>query len=333
MLNLSELKKLVNAEPTANLGSVEQMVLSFLKGEKEALSLVKTLSGGDLELGINNYLEDSTLELWLAALSLNNLNLFIKVNNRELNLKLKDWVLQNSELATLKAEVNLETLHCKLPEINLTAIFVELNIPVDCSQIPEFTASLQLVDESPNQYFASQLVRINGGYKLVVGDGENQVEERISWWKENLVKQIQIATVCVALFGAIEVKADDTAAALNAAKGAALAIPEVKETVEQVSKRVTKAAEKIVEETGTKIPVTVVGYGVKAAIDQKVEVKKINLNSLGLAMDSSMAIGFDGTVNLGLGGKTPMLDNGTYKIQGSTGNGNSSVEFKLNFGF
>lgn len=339
MFNLTELKNaLQNSEELTDLSSLEQVVFSYLQGNLESKIIVKTLSASEIDLGLNNYLDNSTMDLWLSAVNLQNLNLFLKLNNLEINTQLKNWIGIQSDLKIIKCQVNLETLNCKLEQNNLTGIFSQLNISVDCSEITEFVASLQLVEESANQYFAAQLIFINGGYKLVVGDGENQESERINWWQQNLVKPIQIATVCLALFAANGAKADDAQkdAAINAARGAIMSTEqgkEIKETVEQLQKKVTQAAEKIVKESGTEIPVTVVGYGVKAAMDKKVEIKKTSLQSIGLAMDANMAIGFDGSMNLGIGGKTPFLDNGNYKIQGATGGGANSIEMKLNFEF
>jgi hypothetical protein len=338
MVNLIELKRLATTgEQPTNLTSVEKIVLAYLQGEGDSKELVKKIPLSELDHSLTHYVDEVTLPLWLNVLSVKTLPLFLQLKNSDITTYLKDWLREQKDLHELPCEVNLASWHCKLKDSNLTKIFTELNLPVDCSEVEPFVSSLKLLEESPNQYFTAQLIYLNHGYKLVLGEGENQEANRINWWQQNLVKPVQIAVVCMALFGAVEAQADDqSGAALNAAKNAALSTEQgkqIKETVDQLQKRVTKAAEKMVKETGTQIPVTVVGYGVKAAIDQKVEIKNTSLNSLGLAMDANMAIGFDGTMNLGVGGKTPFLDNGKYKLEGTTGSGKQSIEMKLNFEF
>lgn len=345
MNNLNKLKLLVKqSTQVPELSDLEQIVLDYLTPEisLQALEAVKDISRADLQMGIEEFSDESTKKLWLSVLNWQNFSLFLNQADHLYDDEVKEWSVQQGPMQVIGGEFNVQKLSFKLSDSTLHNLFSKLNFNFNLSEVLAFAEQLKFLDETLDQYFPAKLVWQAGEYKLLVGQ-ESKVSSqtsRVNWWQEHLAKPIQAVSICIVLFSSVNALAQssDVSSAVEHAKQAALQQPGIKEKVQDMSKKVENLGKDLanqVKDTPAEIPVTIVGYGVKAAVDQKIEVKgkNVEIKSLGVAVDYNLAVGFDSSVQMGIGGKNPLMDQGTYKLQGVKNHQEEKIELNLNFEF
>ena len=228
----------------------------------------------------------------------------------------------------------MKTYNFKISDASVGATLQSLNYDIDLSEVENFKEQLNLLEESDDQYFDAVLSYNGKNFTLTLGQKENIIAERTSFWKQNLVTAIKAGVLCTAIFAMSEVKADEeTKAAISSATKAGMAQPEVKEMVKKTIKSAEKNAKEFVKETGSEIPATIVGYGLKSAVEGKVQMKGKGLKQLGVPMDYDIAVGFDSSYSLGVGGKNPYMKGSDYKLEGTHKSGEQKIEMKVNFEF
>lgn len=335
MLSLQQLK---NQDFSGDqiMTNVEKIVLAFLTPEisLEAIEQAKKLSKEELSEAISVYYDSSTANLFHSCLNWSNIEIFLKEENDQLRTYLNDWLGQQENFKTIKGQINLKTLNFKVNNDKVKSVLTLLDFDIDLSEIDNFKNQLELLDESIDQYFDACLLFNGKGFVLSLGQVEYKQPERVDFWKTHLSSAIKATVLASILFAATDLKAnDDAKRAISHATKAVMAQPEVKEAVDRTIKNAEKNAKEFVKETGTTIPATVIGYGIKSAVEGKVQVKGKGLKDLGVPMDYDIAVGFDNSYSLGVGGKNPYMKGSDYKIEGSKQGSEQKIQMKVNFEF
>ena len=335
MLSLQQLKN-NDFEHGANMTNLEKIVKAFLTPEisLEAIELAKKMAKEELEEGLSLYYDNSTANLFNSCLNWSNIDIFLKTDNQNLIVAVKEWLVIQENFKQVKGQINLKTYNFKINDSAVGSTLQTLNYDIDLSEVANFKEQLSLLDESDDQYFDAVLNYNGKSFNLTLGQKETVIAERISFWKQNLVTAIKAGVLVTAIFAMSEVKADEqTKAAISTATKAVMAQPEVKEMVSKTIKSAEKNTKEFVKETGSEIPATIVGYGLKSALDGKVQMKGKGLKKLGVPLDYDIAVGFDSSYSLGVGGENPYMKGSDYKIEGSHTSGEQKIQMKVNFEF
>lgn len=339
MYNLAQIKELSLKKESAQFTKLEQIVFDYLNPEisLSALENSKDLSTEELIEGLNHYCDITTEKLFMSVLNWNNISVFLQCDNISVTENVKSWILSQEEFKNIKGSLNLKTLSFKLENSHLKIVLEKIKFNIDLSEVEQFIEQLSLLEESTDVTYPATLKWSHNSFILTIGQDQLINQDRTSWWKDNLVKPIQAATIVGMIFTASMASAQDSnfkeSDALKYATKAAMAHPDVKNTVDSITKAAEKKAVDMVKESGTEIPVTVVGYGIKVATEQKVQVKgKVPL-SLSSPLQYDLAIGFNNSYQMGVSGDAPLIKDATYKIQGSKNGSEQKIEMKLNFDF
>lgn len=335
MLSLQQLKNKDFAGDTV-MSNVEKIVLAFLTPEisLEAIEQAKKLSKEELSEALASYYDASTANLFHSCLNWSNIEVYLKEENEQLRTFIKDWLSQQDNFKNIKGQINLDTLNFKLTNEKVKLVLTNLDFDIDLSEVDNFKHQLDLLEESSNQYFDACLLYNGKSFVLSLGQIEYKQPERVVFWKTHLSSAVKATLLASILFAATDLKAeDDTKRAISHATKAVMAQPEVKEAVDRTIKNAEKNAKEFVKETGTTIPATVIGYGIKTAVEGKVQVKGKGLKDLGVPMDYDIAVGFDNSYSLGVGGKNPYMKGSDYKIEGSKQGNEQKIQMKVNFEF
>lgn len=336
MLSLAQIKN-KDFSPGQNMSNIEKIIVAFLTPEisLEAIEQAKKISKEELLEGLNAFYDPTTANLFHSCLTWSNVELFLQSENQDLQAYLKEWLQTQDKFKTIKGLFNLQNFNFKVSDNSLQKVLNQTQYAVNLEEVDNFKQQLDLLEESHNQYFDATLVFDGKQFTLHMGEKETITAERVNFWKENLSSVIKASMLCGMIFAAGEIRAsdDDTQRAISHATKAVMAQPEVKEAVDRTVKNAEKAAKEFVKETGTTIPATVVGYGIKSAVEGKVQMKGKGLKSLGVPMDYDIAVGFDNSYSLGVGGKNPYMQNSNYKIEGIQNKQEQKIQMKVNFEF
>jgi hypothetical protein len=321
------------------MNNLQKIIDDFLTPDisLNALEEAKRLSKEEIVEGIEKHYNFKTSKLFLSLISWTNLDCFLKSENKDLLDEVKNWVLNQPEMLKISGQVNIENKNFKFDDILHKKIFIAFNFHVNTEDLVAFEHQLDLLEENKNVFFKANLILEKNQFTLVMGSDKINESPEANWWKEKLVTPVKALTLCAILFTANQSFADDSSRqALNHAKDFVMAQPEVQEVKKEIDKKLKKAekeATEAVKDTPAEIPVVVIGYGIKTVVDQKVEVKG-KIPSLAVPMDYDLAVGFDGSVQMGVGGSNPLIKDSTYKLQGGRmDSGHHKIEMKLNFEF
>lgn len=326
MRSLSELLLLEKLEST-NL--LEQVVWEYLRPELSysAIEKAKFLSKEELILGLEEYIHFKTLPLWKSLINKQNLTLFLNSKNEETKSLAKDYLEDLIEIKKVKGKFNLQSNTFKFNEELYKDIFQALSPSVDIQESEILKQQFSLLEESHDQWIDASLEKSPEGYKLIIGEVQ---EKTVSPWAEKMIKTVSSLTLASLLFSSVSF-ADDSNKAIDYATKAVMAQPEVKEIVDKTIDSATKEAEKIVQETGTKIPVTIIGYGVKVVRDKAVKIQgKSPLKEL--PMDYSLAVGLE-SYSVGLQGDNPLVKDSKYWLQNTGSGKENKIELGIKFDF
>lgn len=335
MLSLNQLK---NQDFSGDqvMSNIEKIILAFLTPEisLEAIEQAKKLSKEELSEAMAVYYDSSTANLFHSCLNWSNIEVYLKQENDQLRSFMSEWLYQQENFKTIKGQINLKSLNFKVNNEKVKSVLTNIDFDIDLSEVENFKAQLELLDESADQYFDACLLFNGKSFSLSLGQVEYKQPERVDFWKNNLTTALKATVLCSILFATTDLKAeDDTKRAISYATKAVMAQPEVKEAVDKTIKNAEKKAKEFVKETGTTIPATVIGYGIKTVVEGKVQVKGKGLKDLGVPMDYDIAVGFDNSFSLGVGGKNPYMKGSDYKIEGSKQGSEQKIQMKVNFEF
>lgn len=260
--------------------------------------------------------------------------LFDKISNNEGKKSIKVICARMEDFKVIKGTVNIKNNSFKMNDISYQCFLNNLKEDeLILDELVSFKNNLELLGEEITT-IEGVLKLENGLYHLKIGNSlDLETNERTSFWNSQISAPLKASMLIGVLFGSNFAMADESDAVKYATK-AAMAQPEVKEFVDQTIQSAEKRAKQVVEATGSQVPVTVIGYGIKSAIDQKVELNgKKALRQIGIPMDYNIAVGFDSSYSIGLGGSNPLINKSTYKIEGTQIKGEQKIELKLNFDF
>lgn len=318
------------------LSEIETIVRDFLSPEisLEAIERAKSLDNENLKNALELYFNEYSKNLFISCLNLNNLYVFLDIESQEIKKEVKEWIIHQDSLKTIKGKLNPETLSFKPNDPIYSNILTKLDFQYNLNEIIPFKESLVLIEENPNQYFDSVLEMNDSILTLQFGQISQKETKRQEFWKNSLISGVSASLIIGSLFiNSAQAEEGDVDRAIKHGTKALMRTDSVKEIVKEKTDKAEETVKEFAEETGLTVPVVVVGYGIKSIVDKKVQVQGKGLKALGVSMRYNMAVGFDSKVYMGVSGDNPYMKNSNFKIEGTHQPGEQKLEMKLNIDF
>lgn len=333
--NLVELNNAVSEGIVLDhMSFLEQVVSDFINPEisTKAIESAKMLNQEELANGLEYYTNLNTLSLWQSLLNKDNMLIYLTSTNPLIIEMFNNFVKNHPDFNKIKAFYNPKTKICKIEEQKVGIILSKQNPMVFSDEIEDTINQLNELDEDININLPVTLEnQQNGSFEMILGE---KPEPKKSVWKDKLISPLNAMILTSAILMSVGAFAQDNDSknAINSATKAAMANPAVKKAFDDTTDKIVKNAEDIVRESGSEIPVVIIGYGAKLAKDKEVKYKgKVGGTSI-VPINYEMGLGING-YHMQISGDNPLDNKGKYYIKGSGNSGDTKVQLGLEWSY
>lgn len=299
-----------------NIPQAEELVLLLKAGSPEGVKNFFELSLNEQQEIIPYLISNLTIDL-TELISTRNLSLWIK---EDFSLA-KKWVVNQPEYKSLRGKVILSKSTLVLEDKEKTEILSSLSPNLFGEELAKLIQVAKEVGD--DREIEVVLTSSLEGY-LVTPITKNE-----NFSVASKFKGITISAVLLLTIFSSNAKADSTEDAIRTAAKAALIQTGTQDKIEQFQKMVEQKAQQAIKETGTEVPAGVIGFGAKALVRKKVELKG---ETPFVPLNYHLSVGSGGT-EIKLEKDQFLSPNSQIWIQTNVNSNDSKFELGLKFGF